>query len=98
MGYIRVNKLLRYTDLSIEELTGLLGGEEVLNRNTRLGIYREENGSIDYNSLSTDELLSIRNSISRVLDRRLDEIKKQWMLLDDKINNPNLYPEELMGS
>jgi hypothetical protein len=91
MGYIRINKLLRYTDLSIEELTGLLGGEEVLNPNTKLGIYREENESVDYNSLSTDELLSIRNSISRVLDNRLSSLHDEYISLKVKIEHPDLY-------
>ena len=92
MGYIRINKLLRYTDLSIEELSGLLGKEEVLNPNTKLGIYKEENGSVDYNSLSIDELLSIRNSINRVLDRRLSSLHDEYVSLKVKIEHPDLYP------
>jgi len=90
MGYIRVNKLLRYTDLSIEELTGLLGGEEVLNSNTKLGVYREENGSLDYNSLSTDELITIKNYIHRLLDIRLSSLHDEYISLKVKIEHPDL--------
>jgi hypothetical protein len=91
MAYIRINKLLRNTDLSIEELSALLGKDIVLNPNTKLGIYKEENGSVDYNSLSIDELLSIRNSISRVLDRRLSSLHDEYISLKVKIEHPDLY-------
>jgi hypothetical protein len=91
MGYIRINKLLRYTDLSIEELSGLLGKEEVLNPNTKLGIYKEENGSVDYNSLSIEELLSIRNDVHKVLDRRLSSLHDEYISLKVKIEHPDLY-------
>jgi hypothetical protein len=91
MGYIRVNKLLRYTNLSIEELTGLIGGREVLNPNTKLGVYKEENESIDYNSLSTDELISIKNDILRILDGRLSVLYNEYSVLKNKIEYSNLY-------
>jgi len=89
MAYIRINKLLRRTDLTIEELSGMLGKD--LNPNTKLGVYKEENGSVDYNSLSIDELLSIRNDISRVLDRRLSSLHDEYISLKVKIEHPDLY-------
>jgi len=91
MAYIRINKLLRRTDLTIEELSALLGKDIVLNPNTKLGIYREENGSVDYNSLSIEELLSIRNDINRVLDRRLSSLHDEYVSLKVKIEHPDLY-------
>jgi hypothetical protein len=90
MAYIRINKLLRHTDLSIEELSSMIG-EEVLNPNTKLGIYREENGSLDYNSLSIEELLSIRNDVHKVLDRRLSSLHDEYISLKVKIEHPDLY-------
>lgn len=83
MKYIRVNRLLRTTDLTFDELTGMFG--ENINSNTKLGVYREEDGSIDYRSLSSDDLLDIRNNINKILNTRLDTMEREYMDLKKKI-------------
>jgi len=83
MRYIRVNKLLRTTDWTLEELTSIFG--ENINPNTKLGVYREEDSSIDYNSLSSDDLLVIRNNINRTLNNRLETMEREYIDLKKKI-------------
>jgi hypothetical protein len=83
MKYIRVNKLLRTTDWTLEELSSIFG--ENINPNTKLGVYREEDGSIDYRSLSSDDLLDIRNNINRILNDRVETMERQYIDLKKKI-------------
>ena len=83
MRYIRVNKLLRTTDWTLEELTCIFG--ENINPNTKLGVYREEDSSIDYNSLSSDDLLDIRNNINRILNNRVETMEREYIDLKKKI-------------
>jgi hypothetical protein len=90
MAYIRINKLLRRTDLSIEELSALLGKDIVLNPNTKLGIYKDDT-NVDYNSLSNDELLSNINSMYRVLNLRLDSLHNEYTSLQSRIEHPDIY-------
>jgi len=83
MKYIRVNQLLRNTSYTLEELTLMFG--ENINPNTKLGVYREEDGSIDYRSLSSDDLLDVRNNINKILNTRLDNMEREYMDLKKKI-------------
>lgn len=83
MKYIRVNQLLRNTSYTLEELTCMFG--ENINPNTKLGVYREEDGSIDYRSLSSDDLLDVRNNINKILNTRLDNMEREYMDLKKRI-------------
>jgi hypothetical protein len=95
MRHIRINKLIRCSnDLSIEVIGDLLGCE--VNPNDKLVL------SKDHDDMTTEELIEVKNYIHRILNDRLSTVKAEYMSLDDRINNPDLYTlvtdENIMGS
>jgi len=95
MRHIRINKLIRSSnDLSIEVIGDLLGCE--VNPNDKLVL------SKDHDDMTTEELIEVKNYIHRILNDRLSTVKAEYMSLDDRINNPDLYTlvtdENIMGS
>jgi hypothetical protein len=95
MRHIRINKLIRCsTNLTLEVMSELLGQQ--VNPNDKLVI------SKDHSDMSTEELIEMKNYIHRILNERLAVLKSEYMDLDDKIHNPELYTlvtdENIMGS
>ena len=95
MGHIRINKLIRCsTNLTLEVMSDLLGQQ--VSPNDKLVISKE------YSDMSTEELIEMKNYIHRILNERLAVLKSEYMDLDDKIHNPELYTlvtdENIMGS
>ena len=95
MGHIRINKLIRCsTNLTLEVMSDLLGQQ--VNPNDKLVI------SKDYSDMSTEELIEMKDYLHRILNDRLSAVKAEYMSLDDRINNPELYTlvtdENIMGS
>lgn len=95
MRHIRINKLIRCsTNLTLEVMSELLGQQ--VNPNDKLVI------SKDHSDMSTEELIDMKNYIHRILNERLAVLKSEYMDLDDKIHNPELYTlvtdENIMGS
>ena len=87
MKHIRINKLLRYgDDLSLDVLNTLLGEE--LSINDKLVLSRD---ATDYLSMSTEDLIEMKDYLHRILNERLSMAKQEYMSLDDRINNPNLH-------
>lgn len=98
MAHIRINKLLRYgDDLSVDVISTLLG--EQVNPNDKLVLQRDVT---DYLTMSTEDLIEMKDYLHRILNDRLSVAKQEYMSLDDRINNPNLYAlsdnENIMGS
>ena len=71
MRHVRVNKLLRYgDDLSLEILTDLFGQD--INTNDKLVVSRDVT---DYQTMSTEDLIDMKDYIHRILNDRLDVLK-----------------------
>lgn len=84
MRHIRVNKLLRNSsELSLELLSELL--ETSVNPNDKLGILS------DYESMTTNELIDMKNYLHRILEQRVDALQQDYISLHNRVNNPNLY-------
>ena len=87
MRHVRVNKLLRYgDDLSLEVLTDLFGQD--INTNDKLVVSRDVT---DYQTMSTEDLIDMKDYIHRILNDRLDVLHNDYLSLKDKINQPDLY-------
>jgi hypothetical protein len=87
MKHIRINKLLRYgDDLSVEVIGNLLG--EQVSPNDRLVLHKDVT---DYLTMSTEDLIEMKDYLHRILNERLSSAKEEYMSLDNRINNPNLY-------
>jgi hypothetical protein len=87
MKHIRINKLLRYgDDLSLDVLSSLLGEE--LSINDKLVLQRD---ATDYLSMSTEDLIEMKDYLHRILNDRLSVAKQEYASLENRINNPNLY-------
>ena len=87
MRHVRVNKLLRYgDDLSLEVLTDLFGQD--INTNDKLVVSRDVT---DYQTMSTEDLIEMKDYLHRILNDRLSKAKEEYTSLDNRINNPNLY-------
>lgn len=98
MAHIRINKLLRYgDDLSLDVISSLLG--EQVSINDKLVLSRDVT---DYLTMSTEDLIEMKDYLHRILNERLSLAKQEYASLDDRINNPNLYAlsddENIMGS
>jgi hypothetical protein len=97
MKHIRINKLLRYgDDLSLDVLNTLLGEE--LSINDKLVLSRD---ATDYLSMSTEDLIEMKDYLHRILNDRLSVAKQEYTSLENRINHPNLYAlsgDEIMGS
>jgi hypothetical protein len=84
MAHIRINKLLRYgNELSVEVIGDLLGQQ--VSSNDKLVL------SKNHSDMSTEELIEMKNNIHRILNERLSALRSEYMDLDDKIHNPDLY-------
>lgn len=87
MRHVRVNKLLRYgDDLSLEVLTDLFGQD--INTNDKLVVSRDVT---DYQTMSTEDLIDMKDYIHRILNERLDVLHNDYLSLKDKIEHPELY-------
>jgi len=87
MKHVRINKLLRYgDDLSVEVIGDLLG--QTVNPNDKLVLQKDV---LDYLTMPVEELIEMKDYIHRILNDRLSAAKEEYMLLDDRINNPDLY-------
>lgn len=87
MRHVRVNKLLRYgDDLSLEVLTDLFGQD--ININDKLVVSRDVT---DYQTMSTEDLIDMKDYIHRILNDRLDVLHNDYLSLKGKINQPDLY-------
>ena len=98
MKHIRINKLLRYgDDLSLDVISSLLG--EQVSINDKLVLSRDVT---DYLTMSTEDLIDMKDYLHRILNERLSVAKQEYASLDNRINNPNLYAlsddENIMGS
>jgi hypothetical protein len=74
-------------------MSDLLGQQ--VNPNDKLVI------SKDHSDMSTEELIEMKDYIHRILDDRLSVVKAEYMSLDNRINNPDLYAlsgDEIMDS
>jgi hypothetical protein len=84
MKHVRINKLLRYSDdLSVDVISSLLG--EQVSPNDKLVLSR------NYETMSTEDLIEMKDYLHRILNERLSMAKQEYMSLDDRINNPNLH-------
>jgi len=94
MKHIRINKLIRYSDdLSVDVISSLLG--EQVSPNDKLVLSR------NYETMSTEDLIEMKDYLHRILNNRLSMAKQEYASLDNRINNPNLYAlsdNEIMGS
>jgi hypothetical protein len=94
MKHVRINKLLRYgDDLSLDLISSLLGEEVSINDKLVL--------SRNYETMSTEDLIEMKDYLHRILNNRLSVAKQEYMSLDERINSPNLYAlsdDEIMGS
>lgn len=87
MKHVRINKLLRYgDDLSVDVISTLLG--EQVSPNDKLVLQRDVT---DYLTMSTEDLIDMKDYLHRILNERLSMAKEEYMSLDDRINNPNLH-------
>lgn len=87
MKHIRINKLIRYgDDLSLDVISSLLG--EDVSINDKLVLSRDVT---DYETMSTEDLIDMKDYLHRILNDRLSKVKEQYMSLDNRINSPNLY-------
>ena len=87
MAHIRINKLLRYgDDLSVDVISSLLG--EQVSLNDKLVLSRDVT---DYLTMSTEDLIDMKDYLHRILNDRLSVAKQEYASLDNRINNPNLY-------
>jgi hypothetical protein len=87
MRHVRVNKLLRYgDDLSLEVLTDLFGQD--INTNDKLVVSRDVT---DYQTMSTEDLIDMKDYIHRILNDRLNVLHNDYLSLKGKINQPDLY-------
>jgi hypothetical protein len=97
MRHIRINKLLRYgDDLSVEIISDLLGQQ--VSSNDKLVLSKD---ITDYLTMPTEDLLDMKDYIHRILNERLAKAKEDYLLLDEKINTPDLFrleSKELIGS
>ena len=97
MKHVRINKLLRYgDDLSVEVIGNLLG--QTVSPNDKLVLQKDV---LDYLTMSTEDLIDMKDYLHRILDDRLSKVKEEYMSLDNRINNPNLYAlsgDEIIGS
>ena len=87
MKHIRINKLLRYgDDLSVDVISSLLG--EDVSINDKLVLQRDVT---DYETMSTEDLIDMKDYLHRILNDRLSKAKEEYTSLDNRINSPNLY-------
>ena len=87
MKHIRINKLLRYgDDLSVDVISSLLG--EDVSINDKLVLSRDVT---DYETMSTEDLIDMKDYLHRILNDRLSKAKEEYTSLDNRINNPNLH-------
>ncbi len=87
MRHVRVNKLLRYgDDLSLEVLTDLFGQD--INTNDKLVVSKDVT---DYQTMSTEDLIDMKDYLHRILNERLDVLHTDYLSLKDKIEHPELY-------
>jgi hypothetical protein len=87
MRHVRINKLLRYgDDLSLDVISSLLGEEVSIN--DKLVLSRDVT---DYLTMSTEDLIEMKDYLHRILNERLSVAKQEYTSLDNRINNPNLY-------
>jgi len=82
MKYVRVNKLLREPNLTVERLAELMNLESI-NPNEKLGIVG--NTEVIYSLLSSKELLAIRDVINNELNSRLLEIEAHYLSFKDEV-------------
>ena len=87
MKHVRVNKLLRYgDDLSLQVLTDLFGQD--INTNDKLVLSKDVT---DYQTMSTEDLIDMKDYIHSILNDRLDVLHNDYLTLKDKIEHPELY-------
>ncbi len=87
MKHIRINKLLRYRDeLSVDVISSLLG--EQVSSNDRLVLGRD---AVDYLTMSTEDLIDMKDYLHRILNERLSLVKQEYASLENRINHPNLH-------
>ena len=87
MKHVRINKLLRYgDDLSLDLISSLLGEEVSIH--DKLVLSRD---AVDYQTMSTEDLIEMKDYLHRILNDRLSVAKQEYASLDNRINNPNLH-------
>jgi hypothetical protein len=87
MKHVRINQLLIYgDDLSVEVISDLLGQQ--VSSNDKLVLQRDV---VDYLTMPTEDLIEMKDYIHRILNDRLSTVKEEYMSLDNRINNPDLY-------
>ena len=87
MKHIRINKLIRYgDDLSLDVISSLLGEEVSIH--DKLVLSRD---ATDYLSMSTEDLIEMKDYLHRILNDRLSVAKQEYTSLENRINHPNLH-------
>lgn len=86
MKYVRVNKLLREPNLTLERLAVLIGLESI-SPNDKLGIIdnSKKEQMIVHTDMATETLLFIRDAINDELKGRLSEIEAHYLDLKNKV-------------
>jgi len=86
MSYIRVNKLLRVANLTVEQLAELMGVDHV-NPNQKLGFLDnvDKESVVVHTDMDSDTLIALRNAINAELDSRLSEIRADYLEFKNKV-------------
>lgn len=86
MKYVRVNKLLRESNLTLEKLAELIG-LDFINPNDKLGIIdnNEKEQIIVHTDMNSETLIAIRDAINDELDNRLSEMEADCKVFRAKV-------------
>ena len=88
MKYVRVNKLLREQNLTVERLAELIG-IDTISPNDKLGIVdnSQKERMIVHTDMDSETLLAVRDAINNELNGRLSEMKANYLEFKDKVKN-----------
>lgn len=87
MKYIRVNKLLREPNLTVERLAELMGLDSI-SPNDKLGVVDNSTKEqlIVHTDMDSETLLSIRDAINDELRGRLSEMEAECRIFKAKVD------------
>ena len=87
MKYVRVNKLLREPNLTIERLAELIGLESI-SPNDKLGVVDNSTKEqlIVHTDMDSETLLSVRDAINDELRGRLSEMEAECRIFKAKVD------------